>query len=58
MYVVVVYNRYDPESVDYVVGPFDTVEAAHAWERETFENGTYRAVLVFRLSADLPEHAR
>ena len=57
MYVIIVTNRYDRESVDAVIGPFDGLEAAHAWAREHLDSGSYRPYATEKLRMDLPEWA-
>jgi len=56
-YVIIVTNRYDRESVDAVIGPFDTLEASRAWAREHLDGGSYRPYSTERLRMELPEWA-
>jgi len=56
-YVIIVTNRYDRESVDAVVGPFDGLGAAQAWAGEHLHVDGYRPYQIERLRMELPEWA-
>lgn len=65
MYVVLIYNRWENDTVDCVIGPFATLKDAQNWRGGALprinpishEYTAYRRTSIQRLETNLPEWA-